>query len=296
MDRVTSAAAKTATAQVLLPARQRDNSQCLPARPILLGGDDITLLVRADLAMDYVRTFTESFEKESEEALSQLQKARQITGSLPRRLTLGIGLVYLRATQPFRMAIRLAESLTKTAKQAAKAHDETDPPSAIAFHRVTASLIEDYDDLVAQALTHHHGNQIYLDTLGAYFLGNSNLKPGLDDLLELTDLLGADDMARGPTRQLFTLMGHSLGEARQRYRRWRQVMQETHKEKLKHFDQLMNNLAAIKAGNDLPYSSPNNNSRQQRTPLGDVLALMGAGHKTLAPGSSSTNTKEEAAA
>lgn len=270
VERITTRAARTATQQVLLPAREP--GRCLPARPILLGGDDITLLVRADLAMDYVRTFATAFEEASASELARLKDRHGLGEALPARLTLGIGLVYLRASQPFRMAIRLAESLTGVAKQAAKRHDDTDPPSALAFHRVTSSLIEDYDALVEQTLTHRHGDTRYVDTLGAYYLGEASPRPRLDDLLALANLLGAPDMARGPTRQLLTLMGHSHGEAVARYRRWRQVMRDKHAEKLERFDTLLHDLAEVGSGDELPYN------RDGKSPLGDALALLGAGH------------------
>ncbi len=279
VEQVTTAAASTATDRVLLPIREREGTTCLPARPILLGGDDITLLVRADLAMDYVRVFTETFEAESGKALEALKEEHRLGKELPQCLTLGIGLVYLRASQPFRMAVRLAESLTRTAKQAAKALDERNPPSSVAFYRVTASLIEDYDALVEQTLTHRHGESTYLDTLGAYFLGEGKAAPRLDDLLELAELLGAEDMARGPTRTLLTLMGQSLGDACHRYRRWRTIMRDDRASRLKRFDQLMEQLGGNERNADLPYARGDGGDAW-RTPLGDALALLGAGHAT----------------
>ena len=237
VERVTTRAAKEATRQVLLPAR--NGGGCLAARPILLGGDDITLLVRADLAMDYVHHFTEAFEAASRGELDDLKRRHDLGDDLPEQLTLGIGLVYLRASQPFRMAVGLAESLTRVAKQAARKIDEKAPPSSVAFYRVTSSLVEDYDALMEQTLTHRHGEETFIDTLGAYFLGEADRSPRLVDLLGLADLLGAEEMARGPARQLLTLMGLDAGEARARYRRWRTVMREERPEVLEKFDALM---------------------------------------------------------
>ncbi len=275
IEQVTTQAAKEATRQVLLPAR--DDSSCLAARPILLGGDDITLLVRADLAMDYVRHFTEAFEAASREALLSLKAEHGLGDDLPEQLTLGIGLVYLRASQPFRMAIGLAESLTKVAKQTAKKISEKTPSSSIAFYRVTSSLVEDYDALRAQTLTHHHGETTFVDTLGAYFLGEGNQSPRLGDLLDLAGLLGTDEMARGPARQLLTLMGLDEGEAKARYRRWRMVIREERPEVLEKFDALMERLAEIGKNAPLPYTVTKEAS-EQRTPLGDLFTLLGAGH------------------
>ncbi len=277
VENVTTTAARAATAEVLLPAREREGTACLPARPILLGGDDITILVRADLAMAYVRVFARAFEEASRGALAELAKAHDIDG-LPKRLTLGIGLVYLRASQPFHLAIRLAETLTKEAKKAAKARNKDDPASSIAFHRVTSTLIDDYEQLEKQTLSHRHGDDCFIDTLGAYFLGDGDECPRLDDLLSLAALLGEEDMARGPTRGLLTLMGHSLGEARARYRRWRQVMGDRQPKRLERFDALLETLAGIRSKEKLPYAAIGD--REWRSPLGDALALLGAGHET----------------
>ena len=290
VDEVTTAASRAATEEVLLPAREREGTTCLPARPILLGGDDITLLVRADLALDHVRCFARAFEEASGQALTRLAETHKVEG-LPERLTLGVGLVFLRASQPFHLAIRLAESLTKIAKQAARERNKDAPASSIAFHRVTSTLVDDYDQLVDHTLTHRHGDDTFVDTLGAYFLDDRET-PRLDDLLALADLLGAEDMARGPTRTLLTLMGHSMGEAEARYRRWRQVMEHKRPRRLEHFDTLLKRLTGSTLDDRLPYAAANN--RHWQSPLGDAFALLGAGHRARTGGT--TQDAEEDAA
>ncbi len=274
VETITQDAAKTATEQVLLPAREKERSECLAARPILLGGDDITVLVRADLALRYCRVFAEAFEQASRDELAKLGE-KGITG-LPARLTLGFGVVFMRASQPFYLASHLAESLIAHAKKKAKAIDRDDPPASLAFHRVTSSLVDDYEQIVARELTHGRDGQTFIDTLGAYFLSDGR-RPALADLEDLAALLGRDDMARGPTRQLMTLMGHPGIQAEQRYRRWRQLMADK-QPALRRFDDLLSRLAGEQQHDGLPYARKQNNE-PWRTPLGDALALMGAGHR-----------------
>ncbi len=93
---VTQEAAKRTTEKILIPAREAEETNCLPARPILLGGDDVTVMVRGDLAIDYCREFAAAFEQASR---TELGKLREQTGidDLPQRLTLGFGVVFLRA-------------------------------------------------------------------------------------------------------------------------------------------------------------------------------------------------------
>ena len=288
----TQSAAQEATEKVLLPARK--DGECLAARPILLGGDDITVIVRADLAMEYCKVFAEAFENASHEELKKLGEDHSVEG-LPKRLTLGFGLVFLRASQPFHMAIHLAEALVGEAKKAAKALNQDDPESSIAFYRITGSLVDDYNQIVARALSHRFGDETFIDTLGVYYFKAQqppkDRQPLLDDLLELARTLGADDMARGPTRQLMTLMGHDKAQAERRYRRWRQLMADDsdRKARLKQYDGLMNKLAGISTDATLPYSDSDNGVR--RTPLGDALALL-----SLMRARSTTDTQKEQAA
>ncbi len=266
IEQGTQAAARAATTEVLV--RYHNGDQCLPARPLLLGGDDITVLVRADLALEYIEVFSRVFEEET----AQLLAGMAIDG-LPDKLTLGFGVVFMRASQPFHMGIELCEQLMAEGKKRAKVIDESTPPATLVFHRVTGSLVNDYQQIIQTEFTHHAGEQSYCDTLGVYTLDDRAVLPRLDDLKALAQLLDHQDMARGPTRQLLTLMGHSLGDAQRRYKRWRQLMKENKNKKtlLEQFDRHMNALAGEMLG-DLPYSID-----KRKSPLGDALALLGAG-------------------
>ena len=261
-------AAQQATREVLLPAR--DGRRPLPARPVLLGGDDLTILVRADLAMDFLRAFISAFETYSPEALQRL-KRKGVEG-LPSRLTIGAGLVYMRASQPFYLVSHLAESLMTVAKRRAKAIDLKNPSSSLSFYRVTGGLVDDYETIVKHELTHREAGNQYIDTLGCYFLGGESMAPRIEELLELAGLLGGEEMARGPTRQLLTLMGLSSADARTRYRRWRQLMDENKPLALKRFDELMERLLGTSMLPDLPYGRIDG---IYYSPLADALALLG---------------------
>lgn len=289
LDASIQTAARQAAETVLLPARN-GAKQCLAARPIVLGGDDVTVLVRADLAMAYVLAFARAFESESRRLLQQ-NLARFNVPGLPQRLTLGFGMVYMGASQPFSMAAGLSEALMRRAKNLAKqqAGASAMPASSIKFHRITSSLVDDYDAVLRDELTHWlqqdrgDKNPIgYRDVLPAYFLDDTNQpsQPSLRELLALQRLLGAEDMARGPTRQLLTLVGLAPADARTHYRRWRQLMQDNKPKVLQRFDALICKLLECDAGaitDDLPYGPPDS-GHLRHSPLGDVLALLGAGN------------------
>jgi hypothetical protein len=268
----TQQAAKQATRDVLLPARQ--NGELLAARPILLGGDDVIVLVRADLALAYVQAFARAFEKESREQLKKLDVA-----DLPDQLTLGCGIAFIGANQPFAMAAALSESLMAHAKSQAKRRSQGQAitPSSLAFYRVTTALIDDYDTLVERVLTHHDGEKRYVHTLGTYALGSQacGSLPKLTDLQALVAGLQAEDMARGPVRGLLNLLQLDPVQARTRWRRWRQLMQEQRRAALEAFDDCMCKLmpAYRPDADDLPYAW-DEDSDAFVSPLGDALDLL----------------------
>lgn len=270
LDACTQHAAQDAVSQVLLPART--DGQPLPARPIVLGGDDLTMLVRADLAMPFLQAFVNAFEKRSKEFMASLE-TQQVTG-LPKQLTIGAGIVYLGASQPFYLASHLAESIMGEAKRMAKGIDEKNPPSSVVFQRITTSLVDDYDTIIKREHTWQHKDTHYTDTLGSYLMGSvyADRLPRLDDLLSLQTLLGQQDMARGPTRQLLTLIGLSPGQAQSRYRRWRQLMKDNKPKAYKEF------LARMKAlipefSEDAPLPYAELEDEKWFSPLGDALTL-----------------------
>jgi hypothetical protein len=293
---VTQTAAKYATETVLMPEhetrrdpRQPDKELVLAARPIVLGGDDLTILVRADLALPFLRTFLEKFEDESEKQLPDL-----MIGA--KRLTAGAGVVFLRASQPFYLATSLAESLAKLAKDHAKAIERHNPPSTLAFHRVTQSMIDDYPQIVEREKTILVDDVPYINTLGAYALRAGQGLPCLDDLVQLQILLQHEEMSRGPTRQLQTLMGLAPNQAETAYRRWRELMQENKAERLEEYHARMSALTDdYDRESALPYahSKSTKNDRSYHSPIGDVLTLMAV--KSAVPERTDSKPKESAA-
>ncbi|NKI33910.1 hypothetical protein HFP89_01865 [Wenzhouxiangella sp. XN79A] len=277
----TETAVQQAVANVLAP--NRSDRGILPARPVVVGGDDLTFLVRADLALPFLQAFVSAFESASRCAMKRLRK----TGleDLPDKLTIGAGLVCMRASQPFHMALDLVEDLIQRAKRDARASAEGASVSSVVFHRVTTSLVDDYRDVLARELTHHWDGHDFIQSLGTYALGNpSSRLPDLDALIELQELLQSESMARGPTRQLLGLMGCDPVQARTRYRRWREVMagDEKNARHLQAFDALLGRLMLLGEGMvpstlALPYERGDEGGR---SPLGDAVALMAVARPT----------------
>ena len=95
ISEATLAAARDATRRVLIPARgtphdpnETAGSGTVPARPIVLGGDDLTILVRADLAIPFTRAFLTAFEAESRKTFQPLRDRYPTIVGVPETLEL----------------------------------------------------------------------------------------------------------------------------------------------------------------------------------------------------------------
>jgi len=124
----------------------------VPARPILLGGDDITILVRADLAMGFVNSLLAGIERESRSAFAEIRKkfSSETAASLPEYLSACAGVAIVSAGHPFLSANRMAEGLCKSAKKVVKSATQggaSGPPaSGVSFAVITSTIDEDYED------------------------------------------------------------------------------------------------------------------------------------------------------
>lgn len=276
-DRIENAvegAAQIATDRVLAePLRDRDGTikagALLPARPILLGGDDLTIIVRADLAIPYVRKLLEQIEELTAAELTAFNGVnRQQVGDLDiERLTACAGIAIVKPKQPFHLALDLAEGLCSYAKKYAKAGGRPFA-SALAFHRVTSSHIaDDFDEIVGAEETCSNGAIL---TAQPYGVGRYSAQ-GVAALASLEKLKNAltSDTKPGPLRELKTLL---LSErtagflSRPAYRNWRKVAKGRGAAALDAFDD-----ALRKLGVPNPDTSFFDDGAIAHTPLFDAL-------------------------
>lgn len=112
----------------------------MPARPVLLGGDDIAIIVRADLAVSFTEVLLRQIVETTQAALGGYPSL-----DLPKCLSACAGIVIVREGHPFLAADRLAQGMCKHAKSIAKTSSASDVPvSAMSFAVVTSTLDEDY--------------------------------------------------------------------------------------------------------------------------------------------------------
>jgi hypothetical protein len=151
----------------LVVKRNTNEGNQFPFRPIVLGGDDLTVIIRGDLAIDFTQCFLKAFEEKTAEEFKGFEVSHFQGG-----LTACAGIAYVKANYPFHYGVHLADALCAQAKKVAKDLNKDRTPSCLLFHKVHSSFIEEYKDIIEQELTvkkKFTSEQIRLD-YGPYFL------------------------------------------------------------------------------------------------------------------------------
>lgn len=152
LNEATIAAAKDAYDQVVAP--EVDKNSKLPIRPILIGGDDLTVIIRGDLAMEFTEAFLVAFEKQTQDRFRILEQTYQVEElGLGKGLTACAGIAYIKPNYPFHYGADLSETLCGEAKKASKKIDPNFSPSSIYFHKVQSSYIGSFDSIKKGELT-----------------------------------------------------------------------------------------------------------------------------------------------
>jgi len=176
IEAATTGAAKTAFERVI---PKIDTVSHYPIRPVLIGGDDLTVIIRADLALDFTREFIKEFELKSKEEFKNLK-----TTGLEEGLSCCAGIAFVKQSYPLHYAMHLSEDLCKDAKKMVKANlgDNELPKSALSFYKVQDSFVKDLKSLKESTLTTAEGRNFYY---GPYTLEALNkLDEKLDYLKE----------------------------------------------------------------------------------------------------------------
>lgn len=117
----------------------------IPVRPIVLSGDDLTVIIRGDLALTYAESFLRHFEEVTAQAMPGIVEHG-------KGLTACAGIAFIKSSYPFYYGYELAEALCVRAKKRAKEINSILAPSCLMFHKVQDSFIESYDEIVKREL------------------------------------------------------------------------------------------------------------------------------------------------
>jgi hypothetical protein len=107
----------------------------LPLVPLLLGGDDLSVLVHGRYVLPFARAFLDAFERHTAAAPAIATVARSALGA--GRLSAAAGIAIVKPHYPFHVAQGLADGLLRSAKLAKKhvqCNGSAFPCSALDFH------------------------------------------------------------------------------------------------------------------------------------------------------------------
>lgn len=226
LDELTRAAA-VESYKATVDEDKLDKDEKIPLRPVILSGDDLTVIIRGDLAMQYTETFLRSFERLTKEKMCGLVKEG-------KGLTACAGIAYIKSSYPFYYGYELAEMLCARAKKKAKEIDENLAPSCLMFHKVQDSFVEDYEEIVKRELLPCPGNSF---EFGPYFLDKQKSYWEINKLRNAISSLDSEDgnAVRSHLRQWMSLMyrqENGNGQALQKKRRLQSLLEIENKEML----------------------------------------------------------------
>ena len=194
----------------------------IPARPILLGGDDLTAIVRADLAIPFAQRFLLALETETAAAFERLG-----LGYLPGHLSACAGIAIVSAGSPFLVGARLSEGLCASAKTRAKDGGDVPFPSFLEFAVVTSTIDESLESWRSREQTVRV--DVVADpaplrtTAGSLRAAGGPAADSLDGLVALAEALEAAP-GRGKLMEAMSLRHDSRAAAQAPWARFWQVL------------------------------------------------------------------------
>lgn len=201
----------------------------IPIRPVVLSGDDMTVIIRGDLAIQYANAFIKAFEEKTKEHLGDIFREQSVFAEGEDYLTACAGIAFTKSSYPFYYGYQLAEELCCYAKKDTKAIYEANsnhlPPSCLLFHKIQDSFIVSYEDIIKRELTARDGLSF---KAGPYYVYPQNGKNTVDNLLEASKSINAqsEDGVKSGLRNWISLRLESKSKANQRKNRMLQVFSD----------------------------------------------------------------------
>lgn len=229
LDQATTKAAVQAFNDVFVFKR----GEKIEIRPIVLGGDDLTVICRADKALTYTHSFLHHFEEETK-ALKDILKKYKVFTKGEDHLTACAGIAIIKESYPFYYGYELAEMLCAKAKKDAKKDlkDGELPASCLMFHKVQDSFVEDYDDIAKRELRPQHDISF---EYGPYYLyeqqcKDSSLRWTIKELSNVAAMFDDNkecNAVKSKLRQWLSALHEGKAQAEQHLIRTRQIARES---------------------------------------------------------------------
>lgn len=204
----------------------------IPIRPVVLGGDDMTVIIRGDLAIRYVEEFIKRFERNTKDGkVGGILRKCEVFDTEEPCLTACAGVAFVKSSYPFHFGYKLAEELCAAAKAAARRRtsDGMPPKSCLMFHKVQDSFVRSYGDIRSRELEPIGGGPSLCH--GPYFVNDDDVPHDEDgrtymtisELRRMADELDSSPGVRPGIRRWLSLLRADSAKAGQHLDRLREV-------------------------------------------------------------------------
>ena len=187
----------------------------VPFRPIVIGGDDVTVICHADKAIDFIRDYMQYFQENTTKELASLVKTYALD-DFSEGLTACAGIAYCNEKFPFHYAVDVAEALCGRAKEASGRE-----ASCLLFHNIQGSAFINFEQYVANELTIRSTSLVY----GPYYIEKKddknireedNRQPRLKHLQDAYKTLTSENFPTAKLREWLNRL-HDSDELAQNY-------------------------------------------------------------------------------
>lgn len=233
LDEATCKAVTKAFEKVVRPVYEyegeKSSKALLALRPIILGGDDLTLIIRGNLALDFTAAYLKSFEDQTKLLFGPLADEFELE-ELRAGMTACAGISFVKFNYPFHYAVELSESLCKYSKGISKKLSDPSIPSCLAFHKVQSSFVGDYQELIDGPLSVPKEKVQFNN--GPYFLHETVGYHTVDQLQQWIKAINRQDAPKSRLREWLTELKINPNSADQLMKRIHQLYPPKYLEKL----------------------------------------------------------------
>ena len=225
-------------------------------RKVILGGDDLTVIIDANEALKFTKKFLEEFEK----ATKNIHKDFDLTACA--------GITFCNEKYPFHYAVKLAEELCSHAKKDSKdfAKEKNLPlaPSSLMFHNIQSSNVDSFAKFIDDELTINKKEKIRCD-FGPYYLNKYENKPTIENLEKVIEDFKKENSPKGRLREWLSDLEFDRTYAQNQLNRIKEISKKN-KWETKNLSKLHKELKIDK----LIVQKDN----KQKTPIYDILQIL----------------------
>ena len=254
-------------------------------RPLVLGGDDLTVMIEPKYAFDYCVSYTKKFEELTNEYFFRQPDFTQVMKELNiQKLTASGGILFNKIKHPASNTGSIVEGLAGMAKDLTKNKHENEQldkyrgMAAVAFYRMSTSSQEVFDDIMSRGrifdCANAPGGRFSLGG-GVYFIDDVPNYPNLTNFMKFLDKVQKNRFSAGyksiiPVfrRMMTALSTRNFYEAQSIYDRMLSRLSMDEKEEIIKFFTLADPKTEFK--NNRFYFSKDDSSE---SPLADLLVV-----------------------